>query len=149
MRVFKGKTIFLDTAPLIYLIEGVSPWFETIRPFFEASSRGEFITITSALTLQEVLVGPYKKQQTELAIRYKNVLTKAQNLTILPIDEQVAEQAAIIRAKYNIKTPDSLQLATAIVHQSDYFLTNDEQLKRVTKTRVITLTDLTSMITNK
>lgn len=77
MEYFKGKTVFLDTAPLIYLIEGISPWFGLIRPFFEASSRNEFTTITSALTLQEVLVGPYKKNKIDLATRYKNVLTKA------------------------------------------------------------------------
>lgn len=54
----------------------------------------------------------------------------------------MAEQAAIIRANYNIKTPDALQLATAIIHQADYFLTNDEQLKRVNDLEIITLSNL-------
>lgn len=47
-----------------------------------------------------------------------------------------------MRAKYNIHTPDALQVATAIERQADYFLTNDLRLKAVTEIKGITIAEL-------
>ena len=38
-------------------------------------------------------------------------------------------------------TPDSIQLATAIVRKADYFLTNDAALKQVKEIKVVVLED--------
>jgi hypothetical protein len=45
----------------------------------------------------------------------------------------VAERAAELRARYNLRTPDALQVATALVRRCEAFLTNDARLKRVTR----------------
>lgn len=39
--------------------------------------------------------------------------------------------AAELRAKYGIKTPDALFLATAILENANIFVTNDVRLKRI------------------
>lgn len=54
----------------------------------------------------------------------------------------MAETAAQLRAKYGLKTPDALQIATALEHHADYFLTNDHRLNSVTEINVITLLDI-------
>lgn len=54
----------------------------------------------------------------------------------------VAEQAALLRAKYNLRTPDAVQLATAVEVRADYFFTNDDRLKLVREITVVTLSDL-------
>jgi predicted nucleic acid-binding protein len=46
-----------------------------------------------------------------------------------------------LRARYNLRTPDALQVATALVRRCEAFLTNDARLKRVTEIRVLTLDD--------
>lgn len=38
----RGKTVGLDTAPLIYFIEENPAYIETVRFFFEAMDRGLF-----------------------------------------------------------------------------------------------------------
>ncbi|MCP4258155.1 MAG: type II toxin-antitoxin system VapC family toxin, partial [Planctomycetes bacterium] len=39
--------------------------------------------------------------------------------------------AAKLRAKYSIKTPDAIQIATGVIMKADVFLTNDINLKNV------------------
>ncbi|MDY0201998.1 MAG: hypothetical protein RBR40_13535 [Tenuifilaceae bacterium] len=47
----------------------------------------------------------------------------------------------MLRAKYALKTPDAIQLASALISLSDFFLTNDLRLKNVNEIEVITLDD--------
>jgi len=83
-------------------------------------------TITSALTVCEILVKPVKEQHIELIQRYKQVFAK---LPIISIDSEIAETFAYVRG-HGIKTPDALQLACAITAQAESFITNDQRLVR-------------------
>jgi len=56
----------LDTAPLIYYIEGHPQYLGCLDPFFDAMERGEFIVITSTITLVEVLVQPLRANRMTL-----------------------------------------------------------------------------------
>ena len=67
----KGKTVGLDTAPLIYFIEENPAYIETVRFFFEAMERGDFLVVTSTVTLLEVLVHPLRSNNRELATEYE------------------------------------------------------------------------------
>jgi len=46
----------------------------------------------------------------------------------LPMNEQVFVQAAELRARFNLKTPDALHRATAQHHGCEALWTNDERL---------------------
>ncbi len=125
-----GKKVGLDTAPLIYFMEENSVYFETVRCFFEAMDRGDFLVITSTITLLEVLVHPLRNQKTELASEYKDILLRS-NLIMMDITESIAEQAAQLRATHNIRTPDALQIATVLQSEATCFLTNDIRLPKI------------------
>src|SRR5258708_140230 len=129
----RHKNIFLDTAPLIYFIEGNSEYQEKLNQVFESNNKGHFIFITSSITLLEVLVKPLKEGQIKLAEKYINILTNAGGIEIFDVSNAVAIKATELRAKYNLKTPDAIQLATSIEYNADYFLTNDIRLKAVTE----------------
>lgn len=139
---FRNKIIFLDTAPLIYFIEGNSQYQHHLKQIFEANDRGDFAFITSSITLLEVLVKPLKEGQSELANQYKRILTTAAGIRILDVTNDLAVLAAELRAKYNIRTPDAIQIAAAIENKADYFLTNDKQLKSITEISSIILPEL-------
>ena len=62
-------------------------------------------------------------------------------MNLIPIDAPIAEKAAELRAKYLIKTPDALQLATVILSVCEAFLTNDKGLRRVSELLIIILDD--------
>ena len=53
------------------------------------------------------------------------------NLSIIDVGFEVSDIAARLRAKYSIKTPDAIILASAIYMKADYIVTNDIRLKGV------------------
>ena len=100
--------------------------------------------MTSTITLLEVLVLPLREGNKKLAEKYKTILLSSNDLETCEISNVISERAAIIRAKYGFKTPDSIQLVTAIVRKADYFLTNDTALKQVNEIKVIVLEEYLS-----
>ena len=139
---FYRKRIFLDTAPLIYFIEGHSIYQDKLSEYFSANDNGEFVFITSSITLLEVLVKPIKEKKTRLVSQYKNILLNAEGIQIFEISNEIAEKAAQLRSQYSLRTPDALQIATALIHGADYFFTNDQRLSSVTEIDIVTLLDL-------
>jgi predicted nucleic acid-binding protein len=63
-------------------------------------------------------------------------------MQLVSIDPETAKVAADLRARYNLRTPDALQLATAIKAGCDAFLTNDATLKKVTELKILVLSEL-------
>ncbi|MBX2968883.1 MAG: type II toxin-antitoxin system VapC family toxin [Cyclobacteriaceae bacterium] len=138
-----GGRIFLDTSPFIYYIEEKGEYIGTLAPLFEMNSKGEYQIVTSSLTLTEVLTLPYRKKEKSLVDDYEQILLHSPFVFIMSIDSHVAKRAAKIRAEYNFRTPDALQLAAAIESSSDIFLTNDRQLMRTKEEiEVVILSDL-------
>lgn len=66
----------------------------------------------------------------------------SENFALVPIDYAIAEQAADLRARYNLRTPDALQIAAALSAGCQAFATNDRQLQRVTELSIVILDDL-------
>lgn len=139
---FFQKTVFMDTAPLIYYIEGQSNYNKKLIELFEANDNGEIYFQTSTLTLLEVLDQPIRLKKLKLADQYKIILTTSANIDIFDIDIEISRQAAKLRANYNQKTPDSIQIATGIEKNADFFFTNDKDLKRVNEIEVYTLEEI-------
>jgi predicted nucleic acid-binding protein len=55
------------------------------------------------------------------------------NLAIITIDENLAEQAAVLHKKHKAQIGDSIHLATAMQQKSEAFSTNDNQLSKIAK----------------
>ena len=66
---YRGKTVGIDTAPLIYYIEDHLTYAELLAPFFEAVTTGEIRIVTSTVTLLEVLVHPLSPRPPEFYAR--------------------------------------------------------------------------------
>jgi len=138
----RGSTVGLDTGPLIYYIEEHPAFLAKIKPFFEAAERNEFRIVTSFVTLVEVLVHPLREGRPELAEEYRNILLQSPALTTIPLDEDIAEEAAGLRARHNLRTPDAIQVATAIRSGASWFLTNDAELANLSEIPVLVLKQL-------
>jgi len=50
--------------------------------------------------------------------------------------------AARLRAFHNIRTPDSIQMATVITMEAAFFLTNDKRLPSLPNLKILMLDDL-------
>jgi predicted nucleic acid-binding protein len=135
-------TLFLDTAPVIYLIEKNPVYLDRVLTIFQHIDAGLVAAMTSPVTLAECLVHPWRTSDATLRQTFINVLVKGFNTTFAEIDRQTGETAAKLRADYNLPLPHALQLAVAITNGCDAFLTNDAQLKRVIELPVLVLDDL-------
>ncbi|WP_445628315.1 type II toxin-antitoxin system VapC family toxin [Nostoc sp. DSM 114167] len=138
----QGQIVGLDTAPLIYFIEENPNYLDVTDAFFEAMFRGDFSVVTSVLTITEVLVYPLRQGNTALAQQYREILFNSQGLTTIEVLPDIAENAAQLRANYNLRTPDAIQMATAIRGGASFFLTNDARLPSLPALTVLVLDQL-------
>jgi len=97
--------------------------------------------VTSAVTLAECLVHPYRHHDLALAQKFRDVITGSVNTRYVGVDA-VAEQAAELRARYNLTLTDAFQIAAAQAANCDALLTNDGALKRVSGLTVLVLDEL-------
>ena len=92
--------------------------------------------------LAEVLVHPLRDNDIELATHYKDILLHSENLTTLPLSEEIALKTAEMRATHNLRMPDAVQVATALVGNASVFVTNDKRLRVPPQLKRIVLDDL-------
>lgn len=114
----------------VYLIED-HPVFgaQVHRVYKRMLERGDTLC-TSTLTLGEALVGAIKGMDANLGERMRTALN-SEEVELLPFAARTAEIYAEIRAKFPVKSPDAIHLATASEAKADVFLTNDSHLHRL------------------
>lgn len=132
----------IDTAPIIYFIEAHPRYDQLVTEVFRRIDRGVFTGVTSVVALAEVLVHPIRQKNIELREEYRNVLLQSAHFRTLAIDSALAERAAELRVRYNLRTPDALQVAAALAAGCEAFLTNDRIFRRVNELRVLLLDEL-------
>jgi|Deesub1362B_J571_1020462.scaffolds.fasta_scaffold18138_2 predicted nucleic acid-binding protein len=141
LKKLSGKVIGIDTSPVIYFIEA-NRYSEIVNPIFELIDGGECEGVTSVITLLEVLVLPYRLERQDLVDKYSQILLNSKNLHIYPVYSEIAVEAAKLRAKYGIRTPDAIQIATCLYAGAHIFITNDKKLKKVQEVEVAVLSEL-------
>jgi predicted nucleic acid-binding protein len=129
----------VDTAIFIYLIEEHPRFLRLIEPLFREVDKGRRELVTSALTLLEVLVVPYRSGNHLLARRYEALLTQSRGVRVTEISRDHLRAAAQLRAATSVKTPDSLQLVAAMSARCTVFLTNDRDLPAIPGIRILQL----------
>lgn len=136
------KSLAFDTAPLIYFVEKHPKYFQPMLEIMRYIDRGQINGIISAIVLTEILVHPLRTGDLRLTKHYESILSNSNNFYYQSITPQVARQAAALRAKYNLRTPDALHIACAINAGCDALLTNDSGIKRVTEMTILLVDDL-------
>jgi predicted nucleic acid-binding protein len=132
-------SVAFDTAVFIYFIEEEPGYLPLISPLFEEADRGKRELVTSAVTLLEVLVVPYRVGDVQLAERYELLLTRSRGVRIVDVTRDQLRAAAQLRAATGMKTPDALQIAAALGTECRTFLTNDRALPAVPGLRIVQL----------
>jgi len=131
--------LYIETSPLIYLIEQHSTYIGRVRSIVRQAEAERIPIFSSVITLTEVLSQPIRLGKKEIEKAYRNILLNSATFHLVVVTATIAESAARLRAKYNLRTPDALHVATAMETACDAFLTNDVALKRVQEVRVVVL----------
>lgn len=133
----RARTLALDTSAFIYHLEAHPVHASRLLPIFRRIEGGRCRGVSSTLTFLEVLVQPYRTGDDEKRAALSALLASFPGMTWIPLDLTVADRAASLRARYRLRTPDAIQLATALHAGADVFLTNDRDLRRVQEVPVL------------
>ncbi|NHN35027.1 type II toxin-antitoxin system VapC family toxin [Paenibacillus agricola] len=133
------KKIALDTNMFIYVFEQHLEFGEKAKAILEEVENGVISAVASAVSLTEILVKPIREGNLNLEKQYKLLFTHFPNLSIIPIDNSIAERAAYLRGIYGLKTPDALIVASAIAAEAELFITNDLRLEQVREIKCVSL----------
>lgn len=129
----------VDTSIFIYFIEEEPRFLPLVLPIFAGADEGKWELVTSALTLLEVLVVPYRAGNHQLAECYERLLTRSRGIRMIDLTRDQLRAAAQLRAATGAKTPDALHLVSALGAGCKIFITNDRRLPTVPGLRVIQL----------
>lgn len=134
--------VALDTVVFIYFIEESHEFLDLLEPLFASIAGGSRRAVTSALTLLEVLVVPFRAANLSVAERYEALLTRSRGLRLVEIDRGQLRAAAQLRAVHpQLRTPDALQLCAAAAAGCSALVTNDRKLPSLPGLRVLQLSD--------
>lgn len=123
-RILRSKKVGFDTNLFIYALEGNTDFPEAIE-LFKKIPRTNTLFYASVLALLEVSVPLYKADKVSLIADYLNFVSVQKRIIVVDTNKDIALRAAELRAKYNLKTPNAIHLATAIVSGCKVFVTAD------------------------
>lgn len=132
----RQRIVALDTNIFIYHFEENPEYVSFTADLFEKIESGRVRAVTSVLTLHEILTGARKAGNERLVDLYRDLLGSFPNLHMIPFDADVAEISSDLRARHGIPTPDAIQIATAIRHKAETFISNDERLAHIKEIKV-------------
>lgn len=139
MKDLVGKIVGLDTMLFIYHIEDNPKYAAITERLFDTIEHGSCKAVTSILTLIELLIKPKREGNLIAVGDYRDMILTFPNLMVMDVNLRVSDIASDMRAKYRIRVPDAIQIASAIVGGSQSFITNDEGLKKVKDVNIILL----------
>lgn len=140
-RLHGKRRVHIDSMAVIYFIEQNPTYLPIVRPLFELLDTRKILGISSYVTLLEVMVQPLKQGRFDLARKYRELIVGSGCMELFPVDQGVAEAGAEIRAKYEFRTPDAIQLATGVQCKADAFITNDSRLRGFDQLDMLVLED--------
>jgi predicted nucleic acid-binding protein len=126
--------LLVDSAPIIYFLEGHPKFAQRFRSLFEAHAQGRLRFAVTTVTVAEVLAGPLRVADEALARRYRAILESWQ---LVELDIDIAESAARLRASLGLKLADAVQLASALAVNAAALVTHDRDFSRLRSLRVI------------
>ena len=127
------KRVLIDTNVWLYHLEGHAEFGHAASQLLRAVERGTIEGIVSEITLMEIQVRPLRLDLQDIADQYEILLYHFPNLVLAPVIRAVLTMAARLRAKYNLKSPDAIVLATGLHNGATLAVSNDKQWQRVTE----------------
>jgi predicted nucleic acid-binding protein len=130
-RIATHPVIGLDTSVFIYHFEAHPKYLPLTRVILKRVQSGQCIGIVSTVAMMELTVHPWRLNRADIARQYEVLLVNFPNLKLSDVTREVARGAARLRARYNLRPADALQVATAIVEGATLWVSNDKKLKKI------------------
>ena len=90
---------------------------------------GEFIAVTSEITLAEVLVRPVEERDYALSRQYQDVISPAEYLEVSKVTRPILLEAAALRSvRRALRLPDAIHVASARLSGCRHIVSDDQRL---------------------
>ena len=136
------KRVLIDTCVWIYHLEEHPEFGPPAARLIENLEEGRFRAVASELTLLELTVRPLQLGRQDVADDYEVLLDYFPHLELIPISREILVDAASLRARLKLRTPDSIQLATGLRAGATLAVTNDKLWQSVPLIETVLLSDL-------
>ena len=136
------KRVLIDTSIWIYHFEQHPQLAAAAGKVIERLEEGKFRGVASELTLLELTVKPLQLGRQDVADDYEVLLGYFPNFDLEPISREILLEAAALRARQRLRTPDAIQIATGLRTGATLAVTNDEGWRNFPLIETIILTDL-------
>jgi predicted nucleic acid-binding protein len=130
----EGALVLVDSAPIIYFLEGHPKFGPRFKPLFEAHGIGRLRFTVTTITMAEVLSGPLQAGDDALARRYRAIL---ESWRPIELNVDIAESAARLRASLRLELADAVQAASALAINAAALVTHDRDFSRLRSLRII------------
>ena len=138
----KHKRVLIDTSVWIYHFEQHAQFGANAAQIIKGLEEGEFRGVASELTLLELTVRPLQLGRQDAADDYETLLSYFPNLELVPISRQILLEAAGLRARHRLRTPDAIQLATGLHAGATVAVTNDGAWRGLPAIETMILADI-------
>lgn len=138
----RHRRVGIDSNVLIYLLVGSGALADTSGALLDAIASGEAEGVLATLGIAEICSGPARAHDPAMVERYADELKSLENIRVVPLDEQVAVDAAIIRGSTSLSIADAVHLASARHAKATVFVTNDRGITSINRLEVAYLDEI-------
>jgi len=138
----KHRRVLLDTSVWVYHFEGHPEFGAATTSIITSMEQGRFVGLLSELSLMELIVRPLRQSRQDVADGYELLLDRFPSLELRPVTRDVLLEAAAVRARYRLRTPDALLVAPDLLGGATAAATNDAAWKAVAGLDIHLLRDL-------
>jgi predicted nucleic acid-binding protein len=136
------KRVLIDTSVWIYHFEQHPQFGPPAGKVIESLEAGKFRGVASELSLLELTVRPLQLGRQDVADDYEVLLDYFPNLELEPMSREILVEAASLRARHRLRTPDAIQIATGLRTGATLAVTNDEAWRSLVFIDTVILSDL-------
>ncbi|MFL9825482.1 type II toxin-antitoxin system VapC family toxin [Rhodoplanes sp. SY1] len=121
--------LYLDANVFIAAYESATARSDHAWWTLDAIESGEFVGVTSELTLAEILVKPLADGDDDLVRRYKDIVTSSDELIVVAVDRDILVDAAELRShRTSLRLPDAIHVASARRAGCTHIVSDDRRL---------------------
>lgn len=125
-----GPDVVVDTNVFVSARNRHERGFASCRKFLDGIDRGEFRAILSTVTIAEIRAGLAAAEIPTVWRAWLTHLVTSPNYRVVPVDTDIAEAAAELRAMSQVDLPDALIVATGQLRGAAFLVTQDRQIGR-------------------
>lgn len=126
--------VYLDTNVFVRGIEGVESEAAPILKLLERLRDYPGASVTSELTLAELLAPTGRANTLELHVKeplYLDMIADGDFISLHPVTREILIQTAHLRVNFPQKLPDAIHIVTAVQTGCRFFMSHDRDSKRL------------------